>query len=82
MFCRGVEQQLAALTQSSEPSTEKAAGPDDLCAVEKKLYIICEAVARLRNETTRGGDLPAAANLQDDIATIANSCVVCGQRGC
>ena len=78
----GVEQQLAALTQSSEPSTEKAAGPDDLSTVEKKLRIIVEAVATLRNETTRGGDLPAAANLQDGIATIANSCVVCGQRGC
>ena len=78
----GVEQQLAALTQSSEPSTKKAAGPDDLSTVEKKLRIIVEAVATLRNETTRGGDLPAAANLQDGIATIANSCVVCGQRGC
>ena len=30
MLCRGVDQQLAALTQSSEPSTDKAAGPDDV----------------------------------------------------
>ena len=74
----GVEQQLAALTQSSEPSTKKAAGPDDLSTVEKKLRIIVEAVATLRNETTRGGVLPAAAILLEDIATIADSCVVCG----